>query len=88
MEDKVMIVIENSDGSRLEVELITYLYSKDGFHKYVVYSKGEKSGPEEDEIIYVSKLIQEGDTLVIEEILDDNEWAEVQKLLKEIANAA
>lgn len=86
MEEKEMVIIENSDGSTMEVELVTYLMSDDRINTYLVYSKGEKNGAEEDEVIYISKIIQEGEVLKLAEITDDNEWLEVQKLLKKIAN--
>lgn len=85
--DKKMIKIENSDGSINEVELITYLYNEEQQINYVVYSKGEMSGSEGDEVIYISRIARNGETLVVEEITDDIEWSNVQNLLKKIANA-
>ena len=86
--EKEMITIENkSDGSKINVELVTYLISDDQQSKYIVYSKGEITGAEGDEIIYISKISKNGETLLIEEIVDDNEWLNVQTLLKKIANA-
>ena len=87
MEEKEMVIIENNDGSTMEVELVTYLISDDQLRTYLVYSKNEKTGAEDDEVIYISKIIQNGEVLKIEEIVDDNEWSDVQKLLKKIANA-
>lgn len=84
--EKKMVVIENSDGSKLDVELITYLLSDDQQKKYIVYSKGEMSGSAGDEIIYISRFSENNNTFVIEEITDDNEWLNVQGLLKKIAN--
>ncbi len=81
------IKIENSDGSTLEVELVTYLISDDQKTCYLVYSKGEKSGNENDEIIYISKVNPNNGSLVLEEIKDDSEWSNVQLLLKRIANS-
>ena len=54
---------------------------------YIVYSKGEKSGGEGDEVIYISRIVNNSGTLEIEEITNDEEWANVQTLLKKIANA-
>lgn len=87
MDTKEMILIQNSDGSTVEAELVTYLISEDNSKTYVVYSRGEKTGVESDEVIYISKVIQGGDVLKLQEIEDDNEWIEVQQLLKKIANA-
>ncbi len=85
--DKKMIVIENSDGTSTQAQLVTYLMSEDQQINYIVYSKGEVSGSQGDEIIYISKLARNGNDLYIEEITDDSEWANVQLLLKKIANA-
>lgn len=88
MEEKEMVVIQNADGTKLEVELVTYLISDDNTSKYIVYSKGEKTGAESDEVIYISKIVSTGDVLKLSEITDDNEWGIVQNLLKKIANAS
>ena len=85
--DKKKVVIENKDGTSLEVEVITYLVSEDQQNHYIVYSKGETSGNEGDEVIYISKIINNSGTLMIEEIKDDTEWNNVQLLLKKIANS-
>ncbi len=86
-ENKKMISIQNSDGSQQDVELIAYLESEDKSKKYLVYSQGEKVNANGDEIIYISRIISEENTLKLEEITDDVEWLDVQKLLKKIANA-
>jgi uncharacterized protein YrzB (UPF0473 family) len=87
MDTKEMIYIQNSDGSKEEVELVTYLISDDNTKSYLVYSKGEKTGVEEDEVIYISRVVYDGAIIKLQEIEDDTEWSEVQRLLKKIANA-
>ena len=86
MEEK-MITIETDDGAKVEAQLVTYLISEDQQKHYVVYTFGEKGPEEGDEIIYISRIARNGESLFVEEILDDTEWAEVQTLLKKIANA-
>jgi len=85
--EKKMIQIENSDGTVTDVELITYLIDDEKQMQYIVYSKGEQSGNEGDEVIYISRIVNTEGTLKIEEIFDDAEWQNVQKLLKMIANS-
>ena len=87
MEDKKKVVIQIDGGSTMEVDLVTYLVSEDNMKSYLVYSKGEKSGAEEDEIIYLSRIDAEGDVMKLSSITDDAEWAAVQKMLKKIANS-
>ena len=84
--DSEKITIVELDGTETEVEVVTYLNSKDSMNQYMVYTKGENQ-PNGDVIIYISKIREDEDKMVLEEIVDDNEWKEVQKLLKEIANA-
>lgn len=87
MDTKEKITIINNDGSKNDVELVTYLISEDNNNVYLVYSKNEVSGAEADEIIYISKVVVDSGTLKLEEITDDKEWLLVQALLKKIANA-
>ena len=84
MEDKIIIV--NKNGEEEEVELVTYLNTRDNMNQYIVYTKDEKQ-PNGDIVIYIAKLIEEDGIKKIIEINDENEWKNVQSLLKEIANA-
>lgn len=84
MENKIIIV--DKEKNEEEVELVTYLNTRDSMNQYIVYTKGEKQ-PNGDIVIYISKLIEEDDKKKIVEIIDEEEWKNVQTLLKEIANA-
>ena len=55
--------------------------------QYIVYTKGEVKGNEGDQVIYISRLFKDEAGYKIQEIIDDNEWVQVQHLLKKIANA-
>ena len=85
--EKEMIEIVNTNGSTEQVEVVTYLVSEDGQNKYLVYTKGETQGDEQDQVIYISKILSDNGTLKLQEIVDDVEWTDVQRLLKKIANA-
>ena len=85
--DRKLIQIEEANGNLVDAELITYLIDDEGQKQYIVYSKGETSGNDGDEVIYISRILNSGGTLKIEEITDENEWQTVQKLLKMIANS-
>ncbi len=74
----------NFDGSIKDINVITYLNSKDDRFQYIVFSLNEKHNNEQ--IIYISKMLYKDETYYIDEIEDDAEWQEVQFLLKEIAN--
>ena len=85
--EKEMIEIVNTNGSIEKVEVVTYLVTEDGQGKYLVYTKGETQGDEGDQVIYISKIVSEDDTLKLDEIQNDEEWSSVQQLLKKIANS-
>lgn len=86
MDGSEKIIIVNQDETEMEAEIVTFLNSKDNMNQYLVYTKGENQ-PNGDVIIYISKIKEEDDITKLEEIIDDEEWKDVQKLLKEIANA-
>lgn len=86
MDGSEKVIIVNKDNTEEEVEIVTYLNSKDSMNQYLVYTKGETQ-PNGDVIIYISKIKEDEENLKLEEIVDDTEWKDVQKLLKEIANA-
>ena len=82
----VNIAIKNSSGENMEAELITYLISEDNRTSYMVYSKGEKVGADDDEIFYITRIVDKGNIVEMYPIDNDDEWQNVQKLLKRIAN--
>ncbi len=81
------IELVTKDGV-IKVNLITYLTSDDASKHYVVYSKGEKYGDSNDKIVYISIIEYKDNGLFISEITDDEEWKNVQKLLRRIANVS
>ncbi len=85
MEDKIKII--KSDGSSFDAFLVTFLVNDDKTKRYVVYSKNESYGPENNKIIYISKLLKEDENYYVSEIVEDEEWVSVQHLLKLIANS-
>ena len=85
-EEKRIITIKNSSGENMEAELITYLISEDNRTSYMVYSKGEKVGADDDEIFYITRIVDKGNIVEMYSIDNDDEWQNVQKLLKRIAN--
>lgn len=75
------------DGLSSDVEIVTYLNSEDNKRQYVVYTKQEVQEQTGNQVIYIAKIIPEGNVFRLEEITDDLEWIDVQHLLKAIANA-
>ena len=86
MDEKEMIEIIDTEGLKSEVELITFLNSDDNERQYIVYTKGETQGLEKDQVIYISRFVNDEGILKLIEIDDDVEWNDVQRLLRKIAN--
>lgn len=86
MEEKEMVEIIDTEGLKSEVELVTFLNSDNNDRQYIVYTKGETQGLEQDQVIYISRVINKEGILKLLEIEDDVEWNEVQRLLRKIAN--
>lgn len=80
MEREVIRVID-SDGTQLDVELISIL-EKDKA-KYLIYTKWEKqkSG---NLILYIARLRVKEGKYYLENILSDEEWKKVKSLLSSI----
>ena len=87
MAEREKITIVDFNNVEQEVELVTYLISEDTMNTYLVYTKGEVQGVDEDLIIYVSKIFDNNGVLKLENIVDEEEWSQVQRLMKKIANA-
>ena len=83
--EKEMIKVVDTDGIELDVELISILEDKEESNKYLVYTKGEtqKNG---NLILYISKVAAKGDSCVLENIDDDDEWGNVKRIMSEIVS--
>lgn len=87
MEEKDIVELVDSSESKTSIEVVTYLTSLDETKNYVVYTKGEVRGEARNHVIYISRIQKSGDNYEIDEITSDDEWADVQRLLKRIANS-
>ena len=87
MEENEIVELVDSLGNKKEIEVVTYLTSPDKLRHYVVYTKGERRVEAKNRVIYVSKIYKDAPNFRIEEITSDAEWSDVQRLLKQIANA-
>ena len=87
MDNKEMSELIDIDGLSHDIELVTFLNSDDDKRQYVVYSKGEVQQETGNQVIYIAKMLPDGNEFKLEEITDDIEWVDVQRLLKQTANA-
>lgn len=87
MDKREMAELIDIDGLSSDIEVVTYLNSEDNKRQYVVYTKEEIQEETGNQVIYIAKIIPDGNVFKLEEITDDLEWIDVQHLLKAIANA-
>ena len=87
MNKKKMAELIDIDGLSTEIEVVTYLNSEDDKRQYVVYTKGEIQEQTGNQVIYIARIVKDGEKLNLAEITEDAEWIDVQHLLKQIANA-
>ena len=87
MEEKDIVELVDSSGSKTSIEVVTYLTSLDKTKNYVVYTKGEVRGEARNHVLYISRIQKIGDNYEVDEITSDDEWADVQRRLKRIANS-
>lgn len=87
MDKKEMAELIDIDGLSSDIEVVTYLNSEDNKRQYVVYSKEEIQEQTGNQVIYIARIIPDENSFKLEEITDDIEWIDVQRLLKKIANA-
>ena len=87
MDNREMAELIDIDGLSTEVEIVTFLNSEDDKRQYVVYTKGETQEQTGNQVIYIARIVKDGEILKLEEITEDAEWVDVQHLLKQIANA-
>lgn len=83
--EKEMIRVVDTDNVELEVELISILEDKEENNKYLVYTKGEtqKNG---NLILYISKVVVDGSSYVLDNIDDDTEWGNVKRIMSEMVS--
>ena len=87
MDNKEIAELIDIDGLSTEIEVVTYLNSEDDKRQYVVYTKGEIQEQTGNQVIYIARIVKDGEKLNLAEITEDAEWIDVQHLLKQIANA-
>ena len=87
MDNKEIAELIDIDGFSTEIEVVTYLNSEDDKRQYVVYTKGEIQEQTGNQVIYIARIVKDGEKLNLAEITEDAEWVDVQHLLKQIANA-
>ena len=85
--DRKQLTIISEDGSREVVEVIAAFKFKDNNQQYVVYTQNEKD-QNNNVTVYVSRLIEEGDTpeILQRRVMEQAEWIILPRAIDMIAN--
>lgn len=86
MNDKHVMTTVLPDGSRENVEVLLSFKFNDTGKEYVIYTKNE-SDEKGNITIYVSVVNRENDKAVLTTISDENEWAKVKDVLRELSKS-
>lgn len=77
------IVVTDDDGKKYRAEVYD-IFQVEGYgeNNYIIYSFGE-SVDNDNERVYISKIIESGEDFNLVEINDDTEWDAVNKAIME-----
>ncbi len=84
MDDKKKMTILLEDGTKEEVERLISFKFNDNNKEYVIYTKNE-TDDNGNVTIYVSNITRVGDEITLNTVSDDNEWARIKDLLRELS---
>ena len=84
MEDKKILTILKEDGTKEEVELIISFVFDDTKKEYIIYTRNEQD-ENGNTTLYCSSLDRSGDVPQMYGIEDDDEWARIKDVLRELA---
>ena len=80
------ITIVDEDGNDTIAELIVAFAFKDTHKEYMVYTYGERDR-HDNETIYVSEIISDGDESRLRDIDNQHEWERIKKVLRELGRS-
>ncbi len=73
------LIIEDENGNKTTYEVLLLFKSFSNGKKYVVYTDNKKENNKLN--VYVKTYTDDG---IIEEIMDDSEWYEIERRIKEL----
>ncbi len=83
-EKKEMMTLTLENGTKEEVELLLSFKFNDNNKEYIIYTKNEKD-ENGNVTIYVSNVTRVGNEATLNTVSDDNEWARIKDLLRELS---
>ena len=83
MSNKTM-VITMPDGSQDTVETLLTFKFNDNNKEYVIYTKNEVDD-NGNVTIYISNVVRNGDSVTLTTVSDENEWARIKDVLRDLS---
>lgn len=80
---KMKVFMINPNNERFEAEIVRYFQNIND--KYIIYTLGEKDA-NGFQIVYATKIVNDGGIRVGKTITDENEWVLVKNFIKETVN--
>ena len=78
------MIITMPDGSQDTVETLLTFKFNDNNKEYVIYTKNETD--ENGNItIYISNVIRNGESVTLTTVSDENEWARIKDVLRDLS---
>ena len=84
MSNNKTMIITMPDGSQDTVETLLTFKFNDNNKEYVIYTKNEvdENG---NVTIYISNVIRSGNSITLSTVSDDNEWARIKDVLRDLS---
>ena len=84
MSNNKTMIITMPDGSQDTVETLLTFKFNDNNKEYVIYTKNETD--ENGNItIYISNVIRNGESVTLTTVSDENEWARIKDVLRDLS---
>ena len=84
MNNNKTMIITMPDGTQDTVETLLTFKFNDNNKEYVIYTKNEvdENG---NVTIYISNVVRNGDSVTLTTVSDENEWARIKDVLRDLS---
>ena len=84
MNNNKTMIITMPDGSQDTVETLLTFKFNDNNKEYVIYTKNEVDD-NGNVTIYISNVVRNGDSVTLTTVSDENEWARIKDVLRDLS---
>lgn len=84
MNSNKTMIITMPDGTQDTVETLLTFKFNDNNKEYVIYTKNEVDD-NGNVTIYISNVVRNGDSVTLTTVSDENEWARIKDVLRDLS---